>query len=62
VNEREYLVRLAGATVEFYENANETYTNTITGAGSLTDGNSHTITLSGNHSGFTGSKGTGIVW
>jgi len=52
----------SGATVEFYENANETYTNTITGAGSLTDGNSHTITLSGNHSGFTGSKGTGIVW
>ena len=52
----------SGAAVEFYENANETYTNTISGGGSLTDGNSKTITLSGNHSGFTGSKGTGIVW
>jgi hypothetical protein len=52
----------SGATVEFYENANETYSNTISGGGSLTDGNSKAITLSGNHSGFTGSKGTGIVW
>jgi len=51
----------SGATVEFDEVANESWSWTIVGAGALDNVTSYTVTLTGTHSGFTGST-TGITW
>ena len=52
---------LSGGVLQFYEPANETYGNTITGAGEILDANA-VIILSGDHSGFTGTKVGNIAW
>ena len=54
----------SGAVLAYDESASATYSNTIEGAGTINNLNyaNTTITLSGTHSGFTGSLGTGVRW